>query len=84
MNDEKCYEEFFYKEFIPNVDYIEVLYSDNENGEIIIDRINNAIKNTNCEEMAMKCYLKAKKIFNEIEKSFQKRVSHFIFPSRLF
>jgi glycosyltransferase involved in cell wall biosynthesis len=26
---------------------------------------------------------KAKKIFNEIEKSFQKRVSHFIFPSRL-
>lgn len=26
---------------------------------------------------------KAKKLFNEIEKSFQKRVSHFIFPSRL-
>ncbi|MFA6324842.1 MAG: glycosyltransferase [Candidatus Paceibacterota bacterium] len=26
---------------------------------------------------------KAKKFFNEIEKSFQKRVSHFIFPSRL-
>ncbi len=26
---------------------------------------------------------KAKKMFNEIEKSFQKRVSHFIFPSRL-
>lgn len=26
---------------------------------------------------------KAKKLFNEIEKSFQKRVSHFIFPSRI-
>ena len=63
MIEEKCYEEFFYKEFIPNVDYIEILYSDNENGEIIIDRINDAIKNTNCEEMAMKCYLKAKNIF---------------------
>jgi hypothetical protein len=63
MNEEKCYEEFFYKEFIPNVDYIEILYSDNENGEIIIDRINDAIRNTNCEEMAMKCYLKAKNIF---------------------
>ena len=63
MIEEKCYEEFFYKEFIPNVDYIEILYSDNENGEIIIDRINNAIENNNCEEMAMKCYLKAKNIF---------------------
>jgi hypothetical protein len=63
MIEQKCYEEFFYKEFIPNVDYIEILYSDNEHGEIIIDRINNAIKNNNCEEIAMKCYLKAKNIF---------------------
>ena len=63
MNEDKCYEEFFYKEFIPNVDYIDILYSDNEHGEIIIERINDAIKNNNCEEMAMKCYTKAKNIF---------------------
>ncbi len=63
MNEDKCYEEYFYKEFIPNVDYIEILYSDNENGDIIINRINDAIKNNNCENIAKNCYLKAKNIF---------------------
>jgi hypothetical protein len=63
MNEEKCYEEFFYKEFIPNTDYIEILYSDNENGDIIINRINDAINNNNCEMIAKNCYLKAKNIF---------------------
>ena len=60
---EKDYEEFFYKEFIPNEDYIEIMYNDSENEDNIINRINDAIKNKNCELMALKCYEKAKQVF---------------------
>ena len=63
INSKKCYSEFFYEYFIENVDYISVEYSDNENGEIIIEKINNAIKNNNCELIASSCYSKAKNIF---------------------
>ena len=62
-DSKKCYSEFFYEYFIENVDYISVEYSDNEDGAIIIENINNAIKNNNCELIASNCYNKAKTIF---------------------
>jgi len=59
----KDFEEFFYNEFIPGMDYIEVEYSDNENPKYIIDRINNAIETNDCEKIAKQCFEKAKIIF---------------------
>ena len=62
-NKEHNYEEFYYKYFIPNEDYIEIIYSDNENPDNIIRNINTAILNNDCESMAIKAYDKALKIF---------------------
>ena len=62
-NKEHNYEEFYYKYFIPNEDYIEIIYSDNENPDNIIRNINTAILNNDCESMAIKSYEKALKIF---------------------
>jgi len=59
----KQWDEFFYKNFIPNEDYIEILYNDNENAVKIIERINNAIELNNCEKIAENCLNKAKKVF---------------------
>ena len=59
----KQWDEFFYKNFIPNEDYIEILYNDNENAVKIIERINNAIELNNCEKIAENCLHKAKKVF---------------------
>ena len=60
---EKVYEEYFYNYFIAGEDYIEIMYNDNEDGNIIIDRILNTIKNIDAQQMANKCYTKAKEIF---------------------
>jgi len=60
---DKCFEEFFYKYFIPEEDYIEILYNDKEKTDNIIKKINYFIKNNNCEEISKRCYEKAKKIF---------------------
>ena len=60
---EKCWDEFFYKYFIPNEDYLEVIYNDTENINNIISRINNSISSNNCGEIAKKCYEKAKELF---------------------
>ncbi len=60
---EKDFAEFFYKDFIPNVDYLEIWYDDDESGETIIERVNNAIKEHNCEEIAKNCHVKAKEVF---------------------
>ena len=62
-NKENNYEEFYYKYFIPNEDYLEIIYNDNENTDDIINRINKSISINNCEEIAKKSYEKAKKIF---------------------
>jgi hypothetical protein len=61
---EKTYDEYFYKYFIPNEDYIEIKYNDNEDGNIIVNRILKEINNANNEEMALRCLEKAKKIFS--------------------
>ena len=61
---ENVYDEFFYHNFIPNEDYIEILYNDNEDGNIILNKILETTKNINAEEMAKKCYEKACKIFD--------------------
>jgi hypothetical protein len=57
------WEEFFYKNFIPNIDYIEILYNDNELEIEIINKINNSISNSNCEEIANNCFIKAVNLF---------------------
>jgi len=62
-NKEEDYEEYFYKFFIPNEDYIEIKYNNNENGEIIINRIITEIHKHDCEKIAERCFEKAKLIF---------------------
>jgi len=57
------WEEFFYKDFIAGEDYIEILYNDNDLDTNIIDRINDAIKNSNGKEIAERCFKKAVKVF---------------------
>ena len=57
-------EEFYYKEFIAGEDYIEINYDNNESGESMIEKINNALKSSECEEIAKRCFEKSKKIFN--------------------
>ena len=64
-NNNHYYEEYYYKYFIPNEDYIEILYDDNDTGENIINIINNRISDEEkCNIMANKCYEKAKKVFH--------------------
>jgi hypothetical protein len=60
---EKDYEEFFYKYFIPGTDYIEILYNDNDNINIIIEKINESLLINNCSDIAENCYKKAIEIF---------------------
>jgi hypothetical protein len=60
---EKIYDEYFYNYFISGEDYIEIKYNDNEDGNIIIDRILNEIKNNDTEQIARRCYNKARVIF---------------------
>ena len=62
-NKKHCYNEFFYNYFIPNEDYIEIIYNDNEDVSHIIKRINKSINNIDNKEMSRKCFEKAKKIF---------------------
>ena len=59
----KSYKEFFYDNFIPNIDYLEILYSDNEPVELIIEKINNSIKNNDTAKIAENGYKKAFNIF---------------------
>ena len=59
----KQWDEFFYKNFIPNEDYIEILYNDNEYAFNVVNRINNAINSNDCEKIAQNCLIKAIKIF---------------------
>ena len=59
----KQWDEFFYKNFIPNEDYIEILYNDNEDVFNVVNRINNAINSNDCEKIAQNCLIKAIKIF---------------------
>lgn len=57
-------EEFYYKEYIAGEDYIEIHYDNNESGESMIEKINNALKSNKCEEIAKRCFEKSKRIFN--------------------
>jgi hypothetical protein len=59
----KSYYEFFYDYFIKNEDYIEISYNDSNNIESIVHKIYNAIHTYNCEEIAKRCFNKAKKYF---------------------
>jgi hypothetical protein len=63
-NKEEEYEEYFYKYFIPNEDYIEIKYNNNEDGSIIINKIITEINKNDCEKIAKNCFEKAKLIFN--------------------
>ncbi len=56
--------EFFYEYFIPGVDYIEVEYNDNDNGDDIIQSIINSISAHDCEEIANNCFEKACYMFD--------------------
>jgi hypothetical protein len=60
---EHTYNEYFYEHFIAGEDYIEVTYTDNEDGQTIVNRILNGIKGIDNKQIANKCYEKAKKIF---------------------
>ena len=60
---EKDYEEFFYKYFIPGVDYIEILYNDNENINNIIEKINTSLLINDTNIIAQNCYKKAVQVF---------------------
>jgi hypothetical protein len=62
-DDNKSYDEFFYNYFIKNEDYIEVLYNDSNKIESVINKIYKAINNNNCEEIAKRCFNKAKEFF---------------------
>jgi hypothetical protein len=62
-NINEDYEEYFYKYFIPNEDFIEVKYNNNEKGEIIINRIITEINKHDCAKIASNCFEKAKSIF---------------------
>ena len=63
QDKDKIWNEFFYKYFIPNEDYIEILYNDNERIELILNRISIAINKNNCEEIGQRSFEKAKQIF---------------------
>ena len=60
---EKTYNEYFYDQFIPGEDYIEVVYNDNEDGKTIVKRIVNEMSKVNPEEMAKRCLNKAIEVF---------------------
>jgi len=60
----KSFEEFYYKHFIPDIDYIEILYDDYMPVEDILVRINNKLSLLNCENIAQNGYKKALEIFN--------------------
>ena len=59
----KCYDEFFYNYFIKDEDYIEILYNDRENALNIIKRIQDSIATKKCDEIAKRCFNKAKELF---------------------
>ena len=63
-NIEKQWEEFFYDYFQPGIDYIEILYDEDDKDIEIINKINNSIYEYNCEEIAINSFNKAQKIFN--------------------
>ena len=64
QNNNNHYEEYYYKYFIPNEDYIEILYNDTDSGDDIIKRINDSIiDEERCKVIASKCYEKAKRVF---------------------
>ena len=62
-DNNKSYDEFFYNYFIKNEDYIEILYNDSEKIENIINKIYTSINYYNCEEIAERCFNKAKILF---------------------
>ena len=65
-NTEKSWDEYFYHHFIPNVDYIEILYNDNEKGLAVVNRITNTLQKYNDEQIqiiANSGYQKAIEIF---------------------
>ena len=64
LKKEDNYEEFFYDKFIPNVDYLEIIYNDDENIDDIINKIEYSIQNNNCENIALNGYNKALKLFS--------------------
>ena len=62
-NKKDSWEEFFNKYFIPGEDYIEIVYREDESNISIIEKINNAIENNNCKDIAERSFEKAQKIF---------------------
>ena len=58
------FEEYFYNKFIPNVDYIEILYDDNEDSNSILKRIEDSIINYDSKNIALNAYTKAIQLFN--------------------
>jgi hypothetical protein len=60
-DENKVWEEFYYKYFIPGEDYIEILYNDSEDSQNIIEKINNSIKNNNCLKISENGFKKAEK-----------------------
>jgi hypothetical protein len=63
-NLEQQWVEFFYDYFEAGIDYIEILYNDNDNNLDIINKINDSIYLADSEKIAMNGFNKARKIFN--------------------
>jgi trichohyalin len=63
-DDNKVWEEFYYKYFIPGEDYIEILYNDSESASEIIERINKSIKNHDCLKISENGFNKAQIYLN--------------------
>ena len=60
----KSYNEFYYKYFIPDIDYIEIPYNDNTPTSDILNLINEKINTLNPEIIAQNGYRKAIEILN--------------------
>jgi hypothetical protein len=60
-DENKVWEEFYYKYFIPGEDYIEILYNDLEDSQNIIEKINSSIKNNDCLKISENGFKKAEK-----------------------
>ena len=58
------YEEYFHSSFIPNEDYLEIIYGEEDNMTDILDKIESSMNVYNCKKIAETCFNKATEIFN--------------------
>ena len=64
-NENSFNEEYYHKYFNVNEDYFEIIYNNKTSYQEIKDKINDIIKNKDCEKVALNAFQKAKYIFNQ-------------------